>query len=75
MNYSSPSLAIIIFQTQMNTKMDEQMREVVELKAQVQAVLHMIEYIEEHTVQGKCSVCKDITFTDYDRVKRNEPPK
>ena len=59
-------------QTEMNTKMDEQKRE----RAQVQAVLHMIEHIEEHTVQGKCervqgkcSAWKPITFTDYCHYK------
>ena len=52
-------------QTDMKTKMEEQKGEVVELKAQVQAVQHMTQHIEEHT----CSFCKVITFTKYDQHK------
>ena len=51
-------------QTEMKTKMDEQKREVVELKAQVQAVQHTTQHIEEHTA-GACSFCKVFTFTNY----------
>ena len=56
------------FQTEMKAKMDEQKREVVELKAQVQAVQHTTQHIEEHTAGG-CSFCKIITFTKYGQHK------
>ena len=56
-------------QNEMKTKMDGQKRVVVELKAQVQAVQHITQRIEQRIAGGACSVCKVFTFTNYGQCR------
>ena len=70
-------------QTEMKTEMkmkmdeirtaiiDEQKRELVVLKTDIEKVKHTTHHIEQHTPCGACSVCEVFTFNKYSKRKCN----
>ena len=56
-------------QAEINTRIDEQKRELVVLKTDIEKVKHTTHHIEQHTSGGACTVCEVFTFTQYSKRK------
>ena len=56
-------------QTEINTRIDEQKRELTVLKTDIEKVKHTTHHIEQHTPCGACTVCEIFTFTQYSKRK------